>query len=99
MCARRGFPQDLQGCADTLIGDELLGMKVRTVAAANHQESTTYHQPPLPSQGISGGQKRRVSLAVDLVKDPFIIFADEPTSGLDSEVALNIMEALLMLTR
>ncbi len=67
---------DLLRCADTLVGDEVLGMK-----------------------GISGGQKRRTSLAIDLVKDPAVIFADEPTSGLDSEVALNIMEALLMLAR
>ena len=42
-------------------------------------------------KGVSGGQKRRTSLAVELVKDPQIIFADEPTSGLDSEVALSIM--------
>jgi len=50
-------------------------------------------------KGISGGQKRRVSLAIELVKDPIVIFADEPTSGLDSEVALSIMDALLMLAR
>ncbi|KAG1681175.1 hypothetical protein FOA52_015618 [Chlamydomonas sp. UWO 241] len=50
-------------------------------------------------KGVSGGQKRRVSLAIELVKDPIVIFADEPTSGLDSEVALSIIDALLMLAR
>jgi ABC-type lipoprotein export system ATPase subunit len=45
--------QDLYGCANTLIGDELQGIK-----------------------GISGGQRRRVSVGIELVKDPHIIFLD-----------------------
>jgi ABC-type multidrug transport system ATPase subunit len=48
-------------------------------------------------KGISGGQKRRTSLAVELVKDPLTIFADEPTSGRDSEVALSIIQTLKVL--
>ena len=33
-------------------------------------------------RGISGGQKRRVTIAVDIVHQPSVIFLDEPTSGM-----------------
>ncbi|SGY73967.1 BQ5605_C005g03332 [Microbotryum silenes-dioicae] len=45
-------------------------------------------------KGISGGEKRRLSLAVQLIDDPPVLFADEPTSGLDSFTAYNIMLTL-----
>ncbi|PNW84101.1 hypothetical protein CHLRE_04g220850v5 [Chlamydomonas reinhardtii] len=67
---------DLTTCADTLIGDETIGLK-----------------------GISGGQKRRVSVGIELVKDPRVLFLDEPSSGLDSEMAAGVMNSLVRLAQ
>ena len=45
-------------------------------------------------KGISGGEKRRVSIAVQVLTDPLILLLDEPTSGLDAFTASSIMEVL-----
>ncbi|KAK9824375.1 hypothetical protein WJX72_009828 [[Myrmecia] bisecta] len=50
-------------------------------------------------KGISGGERRRVSVGIGVVTDPSIIFLDEPTSGLDSETAVQLINCLVMLAR
>ncbi|KAL3688578.1 hypothetical protein R1sor_014887 [Riccia sorocarpa] len=44
--------------------------------------------------GISRGEKRRVSIAVDLMHDPAVLFLDKPTTGLDSFSAYQVMQKL-----
>ncbi|XVF14823.1 hypothetical protein REPUB_Repub09cG0094500 [Reevesia pubescens] len=45
-------------------------------------------------RGISGGERRRVSIGVDVIHDPKVLILDEPTSGLDSTSALQIIDML-----
>ena len=47
---------------------------------------------------ISGGQRKRLNIALELIRQPSILFIDEPTSGLSSRDSENIMDLLKELT-
>lgn len=46
------------------------------------------------SKTISGGQRKRLNIAMELIREPSVLFVDEPTSGLSSRDSENIMDML-----
>lgn len=46
---------------------------------------------------VSGGQRKRLNIALELIREPSILFVDEPTSGLSSRDSENVMDLLLEL--
>ncbi len=45
-------------------------------------------------RGVSGGERKRTSIAMEIITDPAILFLDEPTSGLDTLTAFNVTHLL-----
>lgn len=50
-------------------------------------------------RGISGGEKKRTNIGMELILQPTVLFLDEPTTGLDSSTARNVMISLKNLSK
>ncbi|MBV9318599.1 MAG: ATP-binding cassette domain-containing protein [Mycobacterium sp.] len=53
----------------------------------------------VPVRALSGGQRKRASIAVELLTRPHLFFLDEPTSGLDPSTAADVMRVLRRLSQ
>uniref|UniRef100_A0A0P5TXD4 Protein white n=1 Tax=Daphnia magna TaxID=35525 RepID=A0A0P5TXD4_9CRUS len=57
-------------------------------------ENTVIGNPERGIKGISGGERKRLAFASEVLTNPSLMFCDEPTSGLDSYMAQNIVQVL-----
>ena len=96
--------------AHTLTGDTLSSLSNITPEVIAQRIDTTLAELGLTDvahqrignaiqRGISGGQKRRVTLGAALVTMPKILLLDEPTSGLDSSACFQTVSVMQRLTR
>jgi ABC transport system ATP-binding/permease protein len=83
-----------------------LRLPARTSAAEAHRivEQTMHDldltdRAEVPVRALSGGQRKRASIAVELLTRPSLFFLDEPTSGLDPSTAADVMRLLRQLSQ
>lgn len=70
---------------------EISASRIREALAEVGLEYISYDTPP---HALSGGQQRRLSLAVQLIRQPNILLLDEPTAGLDWEIKQQLVHLL-----
>lgn len=88
------LPRDM-----TRTNKELRATEVEKELGIYHIRDSLIGSEEGKGRGISGGEKRRVGIACELVTSPSILFLDEPTSGLDAFNAYNVVECLVTLAK
>jgi ABC-type multidrug transport system ATPase subunit/ABC-type multidrug transport system permease subunit len=63
-----------------------------------HTKDTAVGAPGI-RKGISGGERKRLAIAIEMLNDPSVLILDEPTSGLDAFAALSVIHTLRQLAK
>jgi ABC-type multidrug transport system ATPase subunit len=99
-----------QTVQETLLMAARLRLKGATVQQSESLVNTLIHQLGLVKarntevgsasvRGVSGGERKRTNLGIELIADPGVLFLDEPTSGLDSFQAEAVVRVLSKLAQ
>ena len=81
------------------LDDNEIGRRVEiTLDSLGLTETKNLRVGNVLNKTISGGQRKRLNIALELIREPSILFVDEPTSGLSSRDAENVMDLLKQLS-
>jgi ABC transport system ATP-binding/permease protein len=91
-----GYAAELRFPGDT--SDEERGVRVQEVLDELKLNQTTKDRPEpaadTPAASLSGGEKKRVNIALELLTKPSVLFLDEPTSSLDVELKEDVVDGM-----
>ena len=82
-------------CLDNLPETELTEVVNKTLIELDLDEIRNLKVGNSLNKVISGGQRKRLNIALELIREPTILFVDEPTSGLssvDSDIVMNLLK-------
>ncbi len=86
-------------CSGDKTKEELTEMVNQTLQSLGLYKKRNVKVGSLLNKTISGGQRKRLNIALELIREPSVLFLDEPTSGLSSRDSENIMELMHDLAR
>jgi len=81
-------------CFDNLTEEEIIAKVNKVLSDLGLFEIRELKVGNPLNKKISGGQRKRLNIALELIREPAILFLDEPTSGLSSKDSENIMDLL-----
>ena len=85
-------------CFDNYSEDELVEAVEKVLTNLGLYEIRDIQVGTPLNKKISGGQRKRLNIALELIREPAVLFLDEPTSGLSSRDSENILDLLKELT-
>ncbi len=85
-------------CFNDKTEEEIVDMVHKTLRSLGLYERKDLKVGSPLNKLISGGQRKRLNIALELIREPSILFVDEPTSGLSSRDSENVMDLLSELT-
>uniref|UniRef100_A0A6N2MI10 ABC transporter domain-containing protein n=1 Tax=Salix viminalis TaxID=40686 RepID=A0A6N2MI10_SALVM len=84
---------------DTMTKEEIDDVVEGTISEMGLQDCSDRMVGKWHLRGISGGEKKRLSIAIEILTRPHLLFLDEPTSGLDSASSFFVIQTLRNIAR
>ncbi len=85
-------------CFRNLSEKEITGKVEQTLSSLGLLEKKDLKVGSVMNKTISGGQRKRLNIALELIREPSVLYLDEPTSGLSSRDSENVLDLLRELT-